>query len=155
MQTLTTFADLVALVAQTEQSGQPVFVRWSRGPQLDCRAGWVSRNHQTGQAEAGLSVNSVTDVKYGVLTTTPARIAQQVTEYSYLRLGTTSIQPWLLTGTICGWGSDGEPLVCDVQPVAWIAEPAVVEAQHEAARQPCTCQNCRNPQLGRPCRWVL
>ena len=38
-------------------------------------------------------------------------------------------RPWLLTGTVAGYGPDHEPLVADVHPVAWVGDHAVQQAR--------------------------
>lgn len=120
MKTLTTLAQIVAIV---EQSPRPLYVRWSSNARGDVRRGY-SFNHQTGQREAGLSVNPLqSDVFSG-----PAYIAQQIAEYGYLSTGTDA-RPYLVTGEETGRGSDNEPLIIGVELVAAVA-PVVIEEAH-------------------------
>lgn len=84
-----------------------------------------SYNHQTGQPEVGLSVNAAT-VEFA-----PASevwIAHQLIEYRYLTIGRPSAKCWLLTGDEVGRGSDNEPLVANVHPVAIISNKVLDEA---------------------------
>lgn len=119
MRRITTRDDLNTVIA----TASPLYVRVSRGPDADRRAG-RSRNHQTGQVEAGLSVNRVTSWR-------------SVTEYVYLLIGQPQARVWLLTGEECGRGSDGEPLLRpgSWQPVAEIDRALVDALVAEAVRE--------------------
>jgi hypothetical protein len=43
--------------------------------------------------------------------------------------GAPDRRPWVLTGEIVGNGPDHEPLVVDVEPIAWIGESALDQAR--------------------------
>lgn len=119
MQALTTLAQVVALVAQ---SPHPLYVRWSSDIAGDLRRGY-SLNHQTGQREAGLSVNPLqSDLFAGA-----AYIAQQLAEYQYLALG-TGARPYILAGAAAGQGADNEPVIAEAELVGAVTESVIAEA---------------------------
>lgn len=123
MKTLTTMAEVVALV----QAGRPVYVRYSRGPVVDARSGYRSTNHVSGSPEVGLSVANLT---HDILPNGPDDIAERVYEYAYmLAQGVPGTRGWLLYGTESGRGADNEPLVTAVEPIAWLADSVIEEAQ--------------------------
>lgn len=134
MQTVQTLDELVRLVEREHAAGRAVYVRYSRGPALDGKRG-VSLNHQTGQREAGLSVNGLTEHSdlWGVNGHTATEyVATAIYEYVYLLMqGGRGTYPWLLTGTEVARGSDNEPLVQDWQPVARVAPAVLDEARAE------------------------
>lgn len=90
-------------------SAVPVYVRYAQDIQGDLERGF-SRNHATGIAECGLSVNSISTVSI-------ATVARSITEYVYF--GGTA---YLLTGRECGTGSDGEPVLDEVKILAELGE---------------------------------
>jgi hypothetical protein len=106
-----------------EVKNQMLFVRYSSVIESgDAK----SYNHQTGQVEAGLSVNNAT-VEFAP--NSEIWIAKQLVEYRYLTMGQPESKCWILTGDIVGRGSDNEPLVQNVQPVAIIGESVLDEAR--------------------------
>lgn len=120
MRTITTFSELMQIVETTTN----VFIRWSSDINQDIRRGY-SVNHQTGAREAGLSVNGLhNDVLRGA-----AYVAMQLLEYSYLRVGTNNVEPYMVRGDICGTGSDGELVIANMQVVARISEAVLDEAK--------------------------
>jgi len=93
--------------------GREIFIRYTRSIKHDRGSGYVSRNHQTGQTEAGLSVNHIpTDAPDDAL-------LNALTEYR-LYLLDPDMTAYICTGTFCGRGSDGEPLIVNVQPLAYV-----------------------------------
>jgi hypothetical protein len=128
VRTLTTLDAVVTVAQQIAASGQTLYCRYSAGPAADAKGGYRSRNHATGAVHCGLSVNNLTtaDVAGG---TERAWIVQQLADYGYmLHQGVRGTRCWLLTGTECGRGADGEPLVVDVQAVAFVAAAVLDEA---------------------------
>jgi hypothetical protein len=58
-------------------------------------------------------------------------VARRLYDYRHLRyLRGPDVRPWVLVGSQCGRGPDNEPLVRVRRPVAWIADAALVEAEH-------------------------
>lgn len=90
----------------------PVFVRWSGGPDADADMGWVSKNHQNGDLEPGLSVNDLPD------DSNDYEVLQRITEYRFGGLPVC----YLCKGTVAGLGSDGEPCLSDVEVLAIVGE---------------------------------
>ncbi len=100
-----------------------LYVRYSRGPAADARSGYCSRNHQTGEMLPGLSVNNLACPDYWPVNGRTVRgwVEMQIRDYSYLLYqGGQGTRAWVLRGREIGRGSDNEPLVTDVEPVAWL-----------------------------------
>jgi hypothetical protein len=55
-------------------------------------------------------------------------VARRVCKYAELG-EENGRRPWVLTGRVVGYGPDHEPLLVDVEPVAWL-DPVVVEESH-------------------------
>jgi hypothetical protein len=115
------FTSLAQIVEYVTKSERPVYVRWSANAKRDIKNG-RSYNHQTGQAEAGLSVNNLKS-SYG-LEDTPNEIAQRLFEYQF-----GGGQPWICLGEEAGQGSDGEPVLANVEFVGDVTEQAIDEAK--------------------------
>lgn len=91
----------VAEVMQ-EAARIPLFARWQPKGKMPL----FSRNHQTGKTEAGLSVN-------GLSGRDEWTVAQNIREYQAISGG----KLMLVTGREVGTGSDGEPVIVDVEIV--------------------------------------
>ncbi|MBQ0986972.1 hypothetical protein KBZ10_21140 [Streptomyces sp. F63] len=130
---LTSLRRLTELVERVD----PVFVRWSRGPQTDLRRhSGVSRDSLTGVPLAGLSANPLRVEAWWGDRPTLLWVARRLYDYSHLREAEGSrVRPWVLTGEETGRGPDNEPLVRRVRPVAWIAPEVIAEARAEVSRQ--------------------
>ncbi|NJQ00351.1 DUF6098 family protein [Streptomyces zingiberis] len=130
--TYTALHQLVELV----QRGDPVFVRWSRGPLTDLRHRPASQDSLTGVLLPGLSASPLRVEEWW--RDRPARlwVARRLYDYSHLREDKgPGVHPWVLTGIERGRGPDNEPLVAQVRPVAWIGAGVIAEAEGEVARQ--------------------
>lgn len=138
LKTISTLDELVGVVERLSAEGHRVFVRYSRGPAADRKSGYASRNHATGRQEAGLSCEQLTPEAWYCCNGRTARdwIAMQVRSYGFmLAQGGRGTYAWVLTGREVGRGSDNEPLVADVAPVARLALAVVNEAvAHDKAR---------------------
>ena len=95
--------------------GRTLYVRWSGDPKGDVKRGY-SRNHATGQAEGGLSVNGL------IVDLMP--MSRQITEYQHSMLPICC----LMTGDEVGRGSDNEPLIINAKVVGIITAKAIEEA---------------------------
>jgi hypothetical protein len=132
---LPTYTSLQQLVVLIER-GEPVFVRWSRGPQVDLKDNRASKDKLTGTELPGLSANPLRKEEWWQDRPTLLWVARRLYDYSHLREGVADeVQPWVLTGEETSRGPDNEPLVRNVRPVAWIAESVIAEAEAEVARQ--------------------
>lgn len=114
------FANLDQIVEYVTKSERPVYVRWSANPKRDIKGG-RSYNHQTGQAEAGLSVNNLKS-SYG-LEDTKSTIAAYLVEYAF-----GGGKGWICLGEEVDQGSDGEPVLANVEFVGYVNEQAVDDA---------------------------
>ncbi|MEU4244090.1 DUF6098 family protein [Actinoplanes sp. NPDC026619] len=119
-------AELVTAYAAKDQ----LFVRWSAGPAGDLRQG-ASRDSLTGVPLPGLSANPLAVEPWWGDRSMRLWVARRLYDYRHLRYehGTT-VRPWVLVGSQCGRGPDNEPLVRVRRPVAWIADTALIEAEH-------------------------
>jgi hypothetical protein len=113
--------DLTRLVEETPG----LYVRWSRGPEVDCRA--TSTDHLTGVELPGLSANSLAVEPWWA--DRPARVWVARRLYDYRHLGDDpDIKPWVFVGAEVARGPDNEPVVrCD-RPIARVADEVVSEA---------------------------
>ena len=115
------FDELVELVRRK----RGLFLRYSRGPEADLREG-PSRDYEAGVQLPGWSVTTMDPEPWW--TRPPADwIARRVCKYAELA-GEEGRRPWLLTGTVAGYGPDHEPVVVDMSPVAWVSQAALDEA---------------------------
>ena len=131
MRVMDGLSELVALL-QTES---PLYVRWSRGPGPDLR-GPASVDDLTGTLMPGLSVNPLDREPWGEELSPTLWVARRLYDYSHLREDRHgAIRPWVLRGTVTGRGPDNEPLLGDVEPIAWIGQRVIEEAFEEVARQ--------------------
>src|SRR5215207_10677134 len=121
METLDRLADVVEQLDRHD----PLFVRYSRGPQADGNES--SRDYESGLDLPGLAV---ADLRPPSWWTRPATdwVARRVCSYARLGEADSRRYPWLLTGRIVGYGPDHEPLVADVKPIARISRRALAEA---------------------------
>ncbi len=99
------------------------FVRYSDGPAADSAGGNVSRRYGTTH-EAGLSVANLVSKDPEIWA--PGDIdftACAVSEYRFV-----GGYAWIGEGTVIGLGGDGEPVVSDVRPYAFLAQSVIDEA---------------------------
>jgi hypothetical protein len=122
MRVLDSLEDLADLV-----SGRPgLFVRFSDGPDSD--ASEASVDYESGLTLPGLSVNRLDSPRWW---TRPLLdwLARQICQYLHLTERSHSHRGWVLTGTMVGRGPDDEPLLSDIEPVAWLGETLITAAQ--------------------------
>lgn len=118
------------MAKETGEAGKHLFVRYSHGPKADSAGDWTSMNHGSGQNEGGLSVNNLTDYKYGLHAHgDPNYVAQQLREYDFLRQDDERNKPYLVHGDIAGQGGDNEPVIRNVKPLAFVHPDAIEEAR--------------------------
>lgn len=104
-----------------------IYIRYSGGPDSD--AEHDSMDYEAGVTLPGLPVTNLWPEPWW-----PREpidwIARRVCKYLDLAENAPDRRPWVLTGKVAGYGPDHEPLVTDVEPIAWIGERAVKQA-HE------------------------
>ncbi|MET9323535.1 DUF6098 family protein [Streptomyces sp. NPDC003038] len=154
---LPTLRSLDEVAEQLTDTAQ-VYVRWSRGPHTDLGmasdtdsvsgrdsgrgSGTPSRtasssDELTGTPLPGLSANPLAVEPWWGHRPVRIWVARRLHDYSHLpRLRGNDVRPWLLKGTEVGRGPDNEPLVSDVEPLAWIELSVIEEATREITRQP-------------------
>ncbi|MFC4913901.1 DUF6098 family protein [Actinomadura gamaensis] len=125
-----TLADLAELVEN--ESG--LFVRWSRGPEVD--EGGVSKDDLTGTELPGLSANALDVEDWWKPRPVWMWVARRLYDYSHLAHEKgPGVRPWVLEGEVVGHGPDNEPLVACRRPIAWIEEDVLEEAERAVAEQ--------------------
>ncbi|GAA1355188.1 hypothetical protein GCM10009660_56560 [Catellatospora bangladeshensis] len=130
MRTLTDLAELVQLV---EERGSELFVRWSRGPEVD--AGGCSRDGLTGIRLPGLSANPLAVEPWWGDRSLKVWVARRLYDYRHLpRRRGPGVRPWLLVGSEAGRGPDNEPLVRCEEPVAWVSEDVLRQCEELVRR---------------------
>ncbi|RKR91846.1 hypothetical protein BDK92_6270 [Micromonospora pisi] len=127
--------DLEQLAARVRGAGedQELYVRWSRGPMADLAAGrrkeQSSRDALTGVTLPGLSANPLRVEPWWGNRSVRLWVARRLYDYRHLRdLRRPGASPWVFVGEQCGRGPDNEPLVICHQPIAWVSEKALQEA---------------------------
>ncbi|MCU1659098.1 MAG: Uncharacterized protein JWO57_3754 [Pseudonocardiales bacterium] len=107
-------------------TGPAVFVRYSVGPDADAEG--PSWDYEAGVQLPGLPVSVLRPESWW---TRPAVdwVARRVCKYLDLARKAPDRRPWVLAGRVVGNGPDHEPLVQDVEPIAWLAPAAVEQAQ--------------------------
>ncbi|WP_231641716.1 DUF6098 family protein [Saccharomonospora sp. NB11] len=120
MRTVRTLAQLAELV----DSGDAPYLRYSPGPESDARHS--SNDHESGLTMPGVSANPLEAPGWWTL---PLEdwLARRVCQY--LRELDEGARPWVLSGRQVDFGPDNEPLLVDIQPVAWLAPELVDEAR--------------------------
>jgi hypothetical protein len=119
---ITSLAELERLV--TDNSG--VHVRFSEGPDADRDRGSIDT--ESSLELPGLSVNPLELESWW---TRPRRdwLARQLCQYRHLSEKNPKRRAWLLRGDTVARGPDNEPLVADVQPIAYLSEEVLDEAE--------------------------
>ena len=121
---LETLDELVVLLGDRRD----LYVRWSAGPAAD--ASGRSRDSLTGVELPGLSANPLAVERWWADRSPRIWVARRLYDYQHLeRRGGTGAKPWVLAGRECGRGPDNEPLVDEVEPLAWLAPDAARRAR--------------------------
>lgn len=129
---LHTLRELAQLV---EERRQGLYVRWSRGPATDLGK-VTSRDDLTGTRMPGLSANSLDVEPWWEDRPIELWVARRLHDYSHLpREKGPGVRPWVLVGHENARGPDNEPLVDDVEPMAWIDAKMIAEAREKVARE--------------------
>src|SRR3954469_14375751 len=117
MRTIRSLEELATLV---EGGRADLFIRWSRGPEVDLdREG--SRDELTNVELPGLSANALAVEGWWGARSRRLWGARRIYDYRHLRTQRgPGVRPWVLTGEEAGRGPDNEPLVRCRAPVAWI-----------------------------------
>lgn len=117
--------DRLGELAELLGLGVPLYLRYSPGPESD--AVHPSVDHESGLPMPGHSVNPLQPPRWWTL---PVEDWLARRTCQYLRELREGAQPWVLTGTPADFGPDNEPLLVDIQPIAWLSGQLVREA-HE------------------------
>ena len=133
--TISTLDDLADLVAR---DGTDLYVRWSLGPETDLDGGTsaTSRDALTGIELPGVSANSLRVEPWWGERPMRLWVARRLYDYRHLRdLRGPGVRAWILRGRECSRGPDNEPLVQDVEPVAWVDDAALEECERLVQEQ--------------------
>lgn len=133
MYVLTDLDQLAELVDRIGERAEP-YLRWSQGPAVDLAGRRVdeqsSRDALTGVTLPGLSANSLRVEPWWGDRSTRLWVARRLYDYCHLRHAREpGASPWVFTGEQCGRGPDNEPLAVCHQPIAWVSEQALREAE--------------------------
>jgi hypothetical protein len=125
----------LAEVARLLDGPQGLYVRWSKGPGTDL-ADVSSTDDLTGAPMSGLSANPLDLEEWWADRSVELWVARRLYDYAHLpHEKGPGVRPWVLRGRETGRGPDNEPLVTDVEPLCWIADEAITEAETEVTRQ--------------------
>ncbi|GAB3434732.1 DUF6098 family protein [Flindersiella endophytica] len=113
--------ELSVLVAETPG----LFVRYSKGPDHDLER--TSVDYESGLELPGLSVNRL-DAEAWWTRSIRDWLARQLCQYLHLSDRGADHHGWILRGRVVGRGPDDEPLVVDVEPVAYLHDDLLEEA---------------------------
>ena len=132
--------DLSDRVRDHAMKGLGLYVRHSHGPEDDAKRNWTSINHHSMEEEKGLSVHPLwePDDNWGE----PIDSDRFIAEWHPQSIGgALALSPrekdqvtYLLRGRKVGYGSDYEPVIADVEPVAYVHRDLVSDAQESATR---------------------
>ncbi|MGI5212831.1 DUF6098 family protein [Plantactinospora sp. CA-290183] len=125
--------DQLATLLREVGRDRELYVRWSLGPDADLPAGrqgrQASRDALTGVMLPGLSANPLRVEPWWGDRSLRLWVARRLYDYCHIRdLRGPGASPWIMVGEQCGRGPDNEPLVICHQPVAWVSEEALREA---------------------------
>ncbi|WP_249713985.1 DUF6098 family protein [Rhizomonospora bruguierae] len=145
MPTIDDLAQLAALLDRDDR-GAELYVRWSRGPEVDLPDGLNtdqrSRDALTGIELPGLSANSLRVEPWWGGRSTRLWVARRLYDYRHMRdLHGPAVRPWALVGEECGRGPDNEPLVVCRRPIAWVSDEALRQCEKVVREQ-------RSPEWG-------
>jgi len=126
MRQIKTISELRKAIIEWAAQGITPYVRYSLGPAADKSE--RSRNHQTGEYEAGLAADNLLNPD-GIWPAGDERyLRMQVASYaSLLRTGIEGTYGWVLTGDLVGHGSDNEPLLRNITPLARLSDEMAEE----------------------------
>jgi hypothetical protein len=107
-----------------------VYLRYSPGPLAD--AAHPSKDHESGLLMPGVSANPLQPPRWW---SRPVEdwVARRVCQY--LRELDEGARPWVLTGRVIDFGPDNEPLLVDVEPIAWLSSDLLREAHQHYREQ--------------------
>jgi hypothetical protein len=114
--------DELALLVEHDAT---VHLRYSPGPAAD--ASHPSTDHESGLLMPGVAANPLQPPEWWTLPVIDW-VARRVCQY--LRELAEGARPWILTGRVRDFGPDNEPLLVEIQPIAWLSADLVREA-HE------------------------
>ncbi|HVV75442.1 MAG TPA: DUF6098 family protein [Mycobacteriales bacterium] len=129
---LPTLASLQELVALVQRQERDVYVRWSKGPDVDRDS--QSRDDLTGVELPGLSASALAVEEWWQGRSLETWVARRLYDYRHLR-ERRDARPWLLLGTEVGRGPDNEPLVRCERPLAWVAREVIEASEQLIDRQ--------------------
>jgi hypothetical protein len=126
MPTLDRLDELTLLI----EHGEAVYLRYSPGPEAD--ATHPSKDHESGLLMSGVSANPLRPPRWW---TRPPEdwVARAVCQY--IRELDEGARPWVLTGRVVDFGPDNEPLLAEVQPIAWLSDELLAAARRHYREQ--------------------
>jgi hypothetical protein len=130
--------DELAALVSTADPDEALYLRWSKGPEVDLVAHGgeqSSRDGLTGTALPGLSANPLQVEPWWGDRPVRLWVARRLHDYRHLREQRgPGVAPWVLAGEEVARGPDNEPLVVCHRPIAWVAESALRECERVVAQ---------------------
>ncbi|MFL6051634.1 MAG: DUF6098 family protein [Actinoallomurus sp.] len=122
MRRIDKLSELTEMVGGQEE----LYLRHSGGPESD--ADGTSRDYESELVLPGLSVVPLKPPQWW---SRPREdwIARQIRKYAHLAEQGDDRYAWILTGRVCDFGPDHEPLVTDFRPVAALTHDLLKEAE--------------------------
>jgi Family of unknown function (DUF6098) len=122
MREIATLSELTDLVGGRKE----LYLRHSGGPESDTEG--TSRDYESGLDLPGLSVVPLKPPQWW---SRPVEdwIARQIRKYAHLAEQGDDRYAWILTGSVCDFGPDHEPLISDFSPVAVLSDDLLKEAE--------------------------
>jgi len=103
-----------------------LYLRYSNGPATD--KGTPSYDYEAGVSMPGLSVTPLGPPRWWARPPIDW-VARRVCKYLELGEDCPDRRPWVMAGRVTDTGPDHEPLVVDVEPIAWVGPHAVAQAR--------------------------
>ena len=119
MKTITKLSKIIELGKEAEDEGKKLYIRWSRGPELDKRQG-ASMDYTNYSRHNGLSAQPVRHDD-------PELLARMIPEYRFLRRKDAKIYCWIFAGEQNGVDTDNAPTIDSqtVQPIGRLSEELI------------------------------
>ena len=115
-------------LAELVQRREDLYVRWSAGPDHDRVR--TSKDELTGMPLPGLSANSLAVEDWWGDRSVRLWVARRLYDYHHLRgRRDPEARPWVMTAREIGRGPDNETLVECLEPLSWVGDAVVAEAE--------------------------
>lgn len=118
--------DDLAQLTEMVQASTGLYLRYSLGPDEDTAR--PSRDYEADVELPGLPCTLLNPESWWPRETVDW-VARRVCKYVHLAAGDARRRAWVLTGRVAGYGPDHEPLLADIEPIAWLGEALIAQAR--------------------------